>query len=139
MTIEVSAGGGIKWYSFNEGLLIAKKQNKFMLVDFYTDWCGWCKKMDAETYKNSEIVDYITKNFIAVKLNPEKDSAVDFQGKNYPAAQFAQAAGVNGYPATGFFDYNGDFLGTLPGYMDSGKFMNLLKYIVNKEYEKEQK
>ena len=130
-----AGGGGVKWHSFNEGLTKAKVENKFILVDFYTDWCGWCKKMDAETYTNSEVVNYLNTHFVLVKLNPEKDGNVSYLGKNYPAAQFAQSAGVSGYPATGFFEAAGDFIGIQPGYIPADGFIKLLKFIVAKEYE----
>ena len=132
---NIFAGGGDKWYSFNEGLAKAKKENKFMLVDFYTDWCGWCKKMDADTYSNEEVLDYLDEHFVMVKLNPEKDGDVTFMGQSYPAGQFAQSAGVTGYPATGFFDDKGEFIGLQPGYIPAENFMQLLQYVVAKEYE----
>jgi len=136
-TSDLFAGGGVKWHSFDEGLVKAKKENKFVLVDFYTDWCGWCKKMDSDTYANSEVIKYLDSHFILVKLNPEKDGDVTFQGQKYPAAQFARSAGVSGYPATGFFETTGDFIGIQPGYIPAEKFINLLKYVVSKEYAKQ--
>jgi len=107
-----------------------------LLVDFYTNWCSWCKKMDADTYKNVQVVEYINKHFVAVKLNPEDGGKVDFKGTTYPASQFTQMVGVKGYPATGFFDSKSEFIGLVPGYLNTTKFIDLLKYVVKGDYTK---
>jgi uncharacterized protein YyaL (SSP411 family) len=62
----------LKWYDWNEGYPLAAKKGKLVLVDIYTNWCGWCKKMDNETYKDKEVMKTLEKNFVIVKLNPEK-------------------------------------------------------------------
>src|SRR5438132_1421419 len=45
-------GKEVKWLNWNEGYTQAAKDNKTMLVDVYTSWCGWCKRMDHDTYTN---------------------------------------------------------------------------------------
>ena len=137
LTLTVQAQDAIKWHKFEDGLSKAQAEDKYLLVDFYTDWCGWCKKMDANTYTDKSVIDLINKNFVAVKLNPEKDAGVNYQNEKYPAANFAQAAGVTGYPATGFFESDSDFIATIPGYMEPEKMIELLNFIVNKDYLKE--
>src|SRR4051812_21578649 len=59
------------WYGWNEGYEKAIKENKIVLVDAYTDWCGWCKKMDRDTYANPEVIKKLNQHFIAIKFNPE--------------------------------------------------------------------
>lgn len=134
----ISANDKLKWYGFDEGLAKAKKENKFLLVDFYTDWCGWCKKMDSETYANNNIIKLLNKDFVLVKLNPEKPGTVNFDSNTYTNGQFAGAAGVNGYPATGFFEPSGQFIGIVPGYLDPTNFSDLLSKIVAKDYLNQQ-
>ncbi len=133
----LSANNNLKWHSFDEGLAKAKKENKFLLVDFYTDWCGWCKKMDAETYTDKSIVKLLNEQFVLVKLNPEKEGTVNYNLETYSNQQFAGAAGVSGYPATGFFESTGQFIGVVPGYLDVTNFTDLLSKIVAKDYMKE--
>lgn len=127
---NIEANNTLKWYGFNEGLAKAQKENKILLVDFYTDWCGWCKKMDENTYKNKKVVDYLNKNFVVVKLNPEKEGSVKFQGSTYKNNEFSSAAGVTGFPATAFFTAKSEFIKTFPGYMDAENFLDLLKKLV---------
>lgn len=134
--IIVNANGSIKWYSFKEGYEKAKKEKKFLLVDFYTDWCKWCKVMDEKTYSQQQIINELNKNFVLVKLNPEKEGTVIFNGETYTNANFARAAQVSGYPATGFFTRTGDFISTIMGYQDVDKFNVILEYILNEHYMK---
>ena len=120
----------MKWHSFDEGLTKAFNENKLLLVDFYTDWCGWCKKMDATTYQDKEVMKYLNENFVLVKLNPEKEGSVNFQGNTFQHNEFAAAAGVKGFPATAFFTSSSEFIRTFPGYMDAESFLDLLKKLV---------
>ncbi|MBZ0180774.1 MAG: DUF255 domain-containing protein [Melioribacteraceae bacterium] len=130
--ISISAKGSeLEWLSYNDGLNKAKNEKKILLIDFYTDWCGWCKKMDANTYTNKKVIDYLNKYFVVVKLNPEKDKGLVYEGQNLTGAQFAQMAGVSGYPSTGFFHNGVDFMGVIPGYLDDAQFIDLLTKVVD--------
>ena len=92
--------------------------------------------MDEKTYANQEIINQLNKNFILVKLNPEKGGTIDFKGEAFSSADFARAAQVSGYPATGFFTRNGDFINTIVGYQDVQKFEVVLQYFINEHYLK---
>jgi thioredoxin-related protein len=63
----------IKWYDFQEGYEKAMKDKKILFVDSYTDWCGYCKLMDRNTFSDPQIINILNTHFIPVKFNPEKD------------------------------------------------------------------
>ena len=65
----------IKWYSLSEGLDLARKENKPLLIFLYVDWCDKCQRMEKKVFNSKEVAPMITENFIPVKLNPEVDSA----------------------------------------------------------------
>lgn len=69
---EAKIDENLVWYDFNTGMAKAQKENKIALIDAYTDWCGWCKVMDKNTFSNAEIMDMINKDFVPIKFNPEK-------------------------------------------------------------------
>ncbi|HEX2963487.1 MAG TPA: thioredoxin fold domain-containing protein [Ignavibacteriales bacterium] len=125
----------VKWTNFDKGLEASKKENKKVVVDVYTDWCSWCKKMDASTYKNSEVAKYMADNFIAVKLNAESASKVKFMGESYTEQQLAQGFGVTGFPSTIFFDEKQQPITVVPGYLDDKQFLNILKFINEGAYK----
>ncbi len=134
--LSLSFAGELKWYSYKEGAELAKKEGKLLLVDFYTDWCHWCHKMDETTYADQEVIDQLNEYFIVVKLNPEKGGIVNYQGETYEAGQFAQAAGVKGYPATAFFNSKVEFIHLVSGYQPKDRFIGLLDYFSSDNYTK---
>jgi thiol-disulfide isomerase/thioredoxin len=75
--------GPINWLSIEEASVLYQKNPKPMFIDVYTDWCGWCKKMDASTFKDASIAQYLNSNFYAVKLNAETSDSLRFMGKTY--------------------------------------------------------
>ena len=95
----------IKWYKFDEGLKKATAENKVLLIDVYTEWCGWCKVMDKKTYTVPAIIQAVNKDFIAVKLNPELADEYTFKAKKYTGKLLTDLLSNNnitGYPTTLF-------------------------------------
>ena len=75
--------GPINWLSIEEANNLYQKNPKPMFIDVYTDWCGWCKKMDASTFQDASIARYLNSNFYPVKLNAETSDSLRFMGKTY--------------------------------------------------------
>ncbi len=66
----------IEWLSIQEAMALHKENPKKIMIDVYTDWCGWCKRMDATTFQDEKIAKYISENFYAVKLNAEMKDTI---------------------------------------------------------------
>jgi thioredoxin-related protein len=73
----------INWLSFEQMQEAYAKNPKPILVDLYTNWCGWCKEMDRSTYKNPKVVAYINEHYYAVKFNAESKDSVVFNNKKF--------------------------------------------------------
>lgn len=132
---SAESSSSLSWNAFDDGLALAKQQNKKVLVDVYTDWCGWCKKMDSDVYTDPTVIKTLSAKFVLVKLNAEASSKhVQFQGKRFTEAEFAQAVGVSGYPSTLFFDSGGKPITLLPGFVPAPKFVPILNYIGDNQY-----
>ncbi len=80
----------INWVSVTEMNELYSKNPKPILLDVYTDWCGWCKEMDRTTYKNDKVVKYINEHYYAVRLNAESREKVIFNNKQYASYELAQ-------------------------------------------------
>jgi len=124
----LAIGGELKWKKFEAGFEEAKKSNKKIMLDVYTDWCGWCKKLDKDVYGNDKVAEYLSQQYVSIKLNAESGTRLKFDSNEYTEAQLAQAFGVTGYPAIIFFDSNGEPLDKISGYMPANDFLPVLKY-----------
>ncbi|OGC78449.1 MAG: hypothetical protein A2Z27_03715 [candidate division Zixibacteria bacterium RBG_16_50_21] len=127
----------VNWVSYDKGLEVAKKENKHLVVDFYTTWCGWCKKMDKDTYTNSGVKKLLAENYVAVKLNAESPKSLSVNGKSLTERQVAQEYKVTGFPTTCFLKPDGEKIACLPGYAGPEHFSNVLSYIKDRAYEKD--
>ncbi len=136
----------IKWVGFEEAVALNAKKPKKIFLDMYTDWCGWCKKMDQSTFINPVIVDYMNRNFYAVKFNAERKDTITYKGKNYMNAnpsgqrsshQLAQVI-LNGrmsYPSFAFMDEEMNMITVVPGYRKAPEFEAILNYIGTNAYK----
>lgn len=113
----------IPWHKeFQKTLDAAQKERKWVLVDVYTDWCGWCIRLDKDVYENSEAAAFINKNFVAMKANAEQGDGISV----------AKKFSVNSYPCTLVLDPKGREKGRISGYLDAKKFPKRLAEIINK-------
>lgn len=136
----------LKWYSFEEGIKMAKKKHKYVVVDIYTDWCGWCKKMDNETFRNPEVVKYLNEHFVAIKLNAEEKAPIAFNGDIYtnPTPNKSRsthklastlAGGRLAYPTYVYLDSKGKTITATQGYSQAEDLLPLLRYIGSDSYK----
>ena len=130
----------IKWMTLDEALAAQKKNAKPIFMDVYTDWCGPCKMLDKNTFHDPSIVEYISKNYYAVKFNAEGNSEVNYKGKKYTnpgyvagrsgrnaAHQFAQMLNLEGYPTMVVLNKKGDIANNIVGYHTPEQLLAALK------------
>jgi uncharacterized protein YyaL (SSP411 family) len=121
----------LKWLDWNTGYTLAKKENKIILVDAYTDWCGWCKKMDRDTYTNLDVIKALNKDFIVIKFNPELENIVyELDGNNFTGrelyGQLTQGKST-GFPTTYFIQPNKKQIQIAAGYLAPNDFLKVLE------------
>jgi thioredoxin-related protein len=134
----------VQWYTIEEAEALAKKNPKKIMIDVYTDWCGWCKKMDSETFTHPVIAEIINKNYYAVKLNAESKENITFKGYTYKYVNqggrgyHELAAGLlNGrlsFPSIAYLNERLELLGAIPGYYRPADIEPLLKYIAEDKF-----
>jgi len=146
---EKDPGNGekIKWYSFQEAYKLNKKKPKKIFIDVFTDWCGWCKKMDAETFTNPLIVKYMNKEYYCVKLNAEMKDTLEIDGVTFtnpnPGShrsthQLANELLKNNmsYPSYVFLNEKSQWLTVVSGYQPSHEFEPIIHYFGDDAYLK---
>jgi thioredoxin-related protein len=125
------------WISIEQAVSQASRENKKILVDVYTDWCGYCKKMKSETYTENRVQSAISENFYAVKINAESGEMINYGGEQISMQEFAMNLGVTSFPTTIFLTPDGEPLGFQPGFIDSETFERLLVYVGDDVYDQD--
>jgi len=133
---EIKKTGLIKWVSFDRGVSHAGKENKFIMIKFYTDWCTYCEKLESETFSDKNIADYVNEKFIPISINAESQKMVTFEGKKISEKDLALSYGVSGYPTLVFMKPDGEVVGHVPQFVDVFDFYTIASFVATKSFEK---
>jgi thioredoxin-related protein len=137
----------IEWMSFEAAIEAQAKadQPKKIFIDVYTDWCGWCKKMDKETFNNPEVAVYMQQHFYMVKLDGEGKKPIVFRGKTFSFVPSGSngyhelAAGLMqgqlSYPTVVFLNEQAELLSPVPGYHPPESFMPIARFFGDNHYK----
>ena len=128
----------INWISWEQMEIQMKNQKKKVVVDVYTNWCTWCKRMESTTFRDPNVVKAINKNYYAVKFNAEQREDINFRDRVFKyvskgtrgyhelAAEITQ--GQLSYPTIVFMDENLNTIQPLSGYLDAPTFEMISNY-----------
>jgi len=135
-------GGKINWMSFEDAEVAINKKPKKVFVDVYTEWCGWCKRLDQATFSDKRVADYMNKNYYAIKFDAQHPNPIKLGGKEYANPRFdaskpkrarnathqlAQKYGARSYPTVLFLNEKMDLMQAVPGYRDADGFLPILE------------
>ncbi|MEH0155822.1 thioredoxin fold domain-containing protein [Limibacter armeniacum] len=120
----------IEWLTLEEAMKRSEEQHKPVFVDVLTDWCGWCKHMDKNTFQSPRVMEYVANNYLAVRLNPEEKGTVTYKKEKMTKRQFARKFGVNSYPTILLLDAKKAGQAKI-GYKEAEDFIEMLE-----EYKK---
>jgi thioredoxin-related protein len=126
----------LKWHSFDEGMRLAAETKKVVLVDVYTSWCGWCKRMELTTYKDAKVIQDLNDHFVLVKLNAESARPLTYKEEKTTEQRLShEVFGVTGYPTTVFLRADGEIITPVSGYLAADRFHLVLTFIGTGAYE----
>ncbi|WP_412986630.1 thioredoxin family protein [Pontimicrobium sp. IMCC45349] len=146
VSFSTQAQEKIKWLSWEEAIALNEENPKKILVDVYTNWCGWCKRMDTSTFSETEIIEYINTNYYAVKLNAEQKEDINYKGHQFKYDPTKSRRGTHelavalldgnmSYPAFVFLNADEQKITLLKGYQAATDFIVVLKYIGEEKYK----
>jgi thioredoxin-related protein len=139
----------IKWMSLEKAVEAQKTTPKKIFIDAYTIWCGPCKMLDKNTFRNKDVATYVNENYYAVKFNAEGNETIKFQDKTFSnpdfnpntsgrnsAHQLSSYFGIRAYPTMLFLDEQANFIGPLQGYKTPQQLELFLKLFKTDDYKK---
>lgn len=145
MSLSATAQEKIKWMTLQQAIDKNKTEHRKIIVDVYTDWCGWCKRMDATTFASPEVAAYINANYWAVKFDAEGNDTVNYKGQQYinlppvtaPDGRVRKNThtlavkllnGRMSYPSLVYLDDSSNVIAPIGGYRDANGLMPFLVY-----------
>ena len=121
---DVAFSAAIRWYSYDKGLSLGKKEGKKIFLYFWADWCRYCEKMEKETLTKPAVISFLNDKFIPIKVNSDAEKRL--------AMQYS----VRGLPTAWFLGESGEKISNLPGYASLDLFLPILDYIHTDSYKK---
>ncbi len=116
-------GQEIHWLDHEKGLVMAREQNKPVFLHFSAQWCGYCRKMERETFQDKEVISYLNDHFISIKVDADERKGL------------ARKYQVAGLPDNRFLDKDGNPVYRVPGFMEPLALVFFLEYIQSKAYK----
>jgi len=138
--------GVVAWMTFEQALEKSKTEKRKIFIDVYTDWCGWCKVMDKNTFSEPNVAKILNEQFYPVKFNAEQPEDVVFNGttfkfvpsgnKGYHQLAAALLNNQLAYPTVVFLDEEFRMIQPLQGYQKAPEFHKIIQFIGGDHYKK---
>ncbi len=143
----LAANAQVEWQPIEKvGVTKLEGNAKMFFIDFATDWCGWCKKMDKDTYEKSVVAAIMNHYYISVHFDAETKNTFLWNGKEYSNTasrrgnphDFTRAVlgSQIGYPSVAIFDQQMNLVQVLSGYQGPDDFIKFICFFVNDNYKK---
>lgn len=108
---------------FERAVRQAADRKTLLLVDFTTEWCGWCRKLERDVYPDPAVSRQLSR-VVYVKLDAEREGAT-----------LARRYGVSGFPTLIFLTPSGQIAGEIAGYLPATAFAARARSIIDAKVE----
>jgi thioredoxin-related protein len=133
----------VKWLTIEEAEKLTAKEPRKFFIDVYTDWCGYCKIMDAKTFSVEDVAASLNAYFYPVKLNAEGKNPITIKGYTHnflPEYRLHELAvrilnGQMSYPSIAYMDETMQPITVVPGYQTPEQLRPILVFIAQDYYK----
>lgn len=109
----------VDWlYDWNEASTRAENEDKLVMINFYTDACPWCRRLDSDTFSDEEVGAFLNENVVPLKSNAGK-------------TDLHRSYDIPGVPTTVFTSPDGTKVGQIIGYKAPDEFRQLTETILD--------
>jgi len=140
--------GAVAWMTIDQALEKSKTEKRKIFIDVFTDWCGWCKVMDRETFSDPEVARVLNEKFYAVKLNAEtRKEDIVFNGTTFKYVETSDGRGVHqfaaallqnqlSYPTVVFLSEDLGMIAPMAGFKRAPEFHVSLSFVASDAFKK---
>jgi thioredoxin-related protein len=135
----------IQWLSWEEAQELNAKEPRRFIVDVYTQWCGWCKKMDKATFQQPDISEYINEHYYPIKFDAESKEDIQLKDRVFKYVRSGHSGyhelaaeitfGKLSYPTIVFLDEGLNVIQPIPGFKDPASLDKIMKYFAEDFYK----
>ena len=136
----------VQWMTFEEAVEKSKTEKRKIFIDVYTDWCGWCKVMDKNTFNDPAVAEILNSKFYPVKFDAEQREDIVFDNhtfkfipsgsRGYHELAAALLNNKLSYPTVVFLNEDFAMIQPLPGYRKADEFHRIAQFIGEDHYKK---
>jgi thioredoxin-related protein len=135
----------INWLTWEQAIALNEKEPKKLFVDLYTDWCGWCHKLDQTTFIDSHVVKAMNANYYAIKLNAETKDSIFYKNQFWVNPDPNRSRSIHplamallqnkaSFPTVVFLDEKQQIIQGIPGYLEAKDFYPIVTFFALKNY-----
>lgn len=126
----------IAWIPIDHVWTPTQGPDRRVLVNVYTDWCEFCRKMDTDVYPDSLVRRVVADHFMTAGINADSDRIVRYRGDELTERALARRLGVRSYPTMVFMEPDGTIILQMNGFMPTSDFVRMLTYIGSSAYQR---
>lgn len=109
----------IAWYRGPLASAQVDAGDRIIMLDFYTEWWSWCKRLDADTFPDERVIDFLSSNMLSYKIDAEKGEGPELKDRY----------AVSGFPTIIFLRNDGSEVDRIVGYLPPDRFLAEIKRI----------
>lgn len=140
-TVQADGSASLTWHTIEEAVLMNDTAPKKIFIDVYTNWCGWCKVMDKNTFSHPVIAGILNQYFYTVRFNAEQQENIQFKGKVYKGGSGTHELALEllnnkmSYPTVVYMDESLNIIQAIPGYYKPEDIEPILVYFGSGAYK----
>jgi thioredoxin-related protein len=126
----------LNWLSYDQALVKSNVEDIPILIYFYSENCGWCRKLEDETFTNQQVQELMSQYFSIVRINSSSNELIVHNGEKITERQLSeQIYQVRGNPTTWFLSKDRERIAPLSGFVEADVFVHILRYIKDARYK----